>query len=294
VGTTNVTVRFNEEELRKLDELAQRMGKTRSDVIRDLVNRFDEALRQQVEVECRKAFVIGLASALESTILDPTLVLRFVRRNADILGFPDFVIGMVRVRNRVVVFSHHDRIGHQLLQLVRARVEEEIRREETEIEQEGDEEGDVGGNRAMTAHVRTGKPARPNIVRAIPVAIKYKLVGSNKNMSSTAKPIVISTMSKPVNNDGRGGAKAAVTTSALGNQKLVAASPPNAANPASPQTRGSDPQASVAANPGGPAGHVDGGSMDGPAGDFIIALITQSYHKHRDRLLKLMESVAGG
>lgn len=51
MGTVNVTVRFNEEELRKLDELAERMNKTRSDVVRDLIGKFDELLKQEVEKE---------------------------------------------------------------------------------------------------------------------------------------------------------------------------------------------------------------------------------------------------
>lgn len=66
MGTVNVTVRFTEEELQRLDELARRMNKTRSDIIRELIARFDEALKQEVDREGRRWFALGFVSALES------------------------------------------------------------------------------------------------------------------------------------------------------------------------------------------------------------------------------------
>jgi hypothetical protein len=39
---------------------------------------------------------------------------------------------------------------------------------------------------------------------------------------------------------------------------------------------------------------VGGRSMEKPAGDFVFALITNLYHKHRDALLKAVEGVMGG
>jgi hypothetical protein len=219
VGTVNVTVRFNEEELGRLDDLAQRMNKTRSDVIRDLVNRFDEVLRQEVEKERKKWMMIGFVGALESVILDPEVILRFVRRNVDVLGYPDFLIGMVRVRNRVVVLSHHDKVGNQLLQLVRAKVENEVRREEAEIEREEDDEGDVGGDRLAPAYTLVHRGVLPRTPHVAPVATKHKLVSSNKAIPPTAKPTAISTVGKSVVSGGGGNAKPAGTATVPKNQK---------------------------------------------------------------------------
>jgi hypothetical protein len=294
VGTTNVTVRFSEEELRRLDELAQRMGVTRSDVIRSLINNFDEALRQEVEKERKRWVFIGFTAALEEVILDPTLILRFVRRNVDVLGYPDFLIGMIRVRNRVLLFSHHDRIGNQLLQQVRAKVEEEVRKEEEEIEREGgeDEDTDSAGASKMPVVIRRG--AHQRTPRAIPETIKYKLVTSGRAAPPIARPTATSAADKPVNNNGEGSYKSTVATSMPGNQKLAVARLLNAGNLAGSQTRGSGPQTSNSSSNPIPAGPVGQESMDRRGGDFIIALITQSYHKHRDRLLKLMESIVGG
>ena len=294
MGTVNVTVRFNEEELGRLDDLAQRMNKTRSDVIRDLVNRFDEVLRQEVENERKKWMMIGFVGALESAILDPEVIVRFVRRNVDVLGYPDFLIGMVKVRNRVVVFSHHDRVGHQLLQLIRARIEEEVRKEEMEMEQEEGEGEGGGGVRTAPAHVHIRAGVHPRTPRAIPVAAKYKLISNNKGAPPTVKPTAISTVGRVTTNNGGGAAKAVVAASMPEKQKLVATSQPNAGSPANSQTRGSGPQTSTGGSNPNPAGPVGQESMDRRGGDFIIALITQSYHKHRDRLLKLMESIVGG
>jgi hypothetical protein len=44
---------------------------------------------------------------------------------------------MVKVRNRVVLFSHHDGSATNFLQLVKSKVKEEVRREEMEIKQGG-------------------------------------------------------------------------------------------------------------------------------------------------------------
>nr|MCG2880747.1 ribbon-helix-helix protein, CopG family [Vulcanisaeta sp.] len=197
MNSVNVTVRFSEEELRRLDELTQRMNKTRSDVIRDLINNFDEALRQEVEKERRKWMAIGFVGALESAVLDPEVVLRFVRRNVDVLGYPDFIIGMVRVRNRVVLISHHDKIGNQLLQLVRSKVEEDVRREEAEIEREGEDEEDSEGGGGALVSIRVSRPARPNTVRVAPVATNHKLVSSNRAMPPTVRLTATSTVGRP-------------------------------------------------------------------------------------------------
>jgi hypothetical protein len=294
VVNPTITVRFSEDELRKLDELAQRMNKTRSDVIRDLINRFDEALKQEVERESKKWLAIGFVSALESAILSPEVIVRFVRRNVDILGYPDFIIGMVRFRNRVVVFSHQDRIGHQLLQLVRSKIEEEIRREEMEMEQEDgeDEEDNVG--RSVPAYVRVSGPVRPGTTRAAPVTTRYRLVSSNRAAQPAAKSTAASTVSKPVNNDGGGAAKAAVATSMPGNQKLAVASPPISTNPADSQPRDSGPQVSAGGGGANSVRPVGGVSMERLGGDFAFALITNLYHKHRDALLRAVETVMGG
>jgi Ribbon-helix-helix protein, copG family. len=202
VNSVNVTVRFGEDELRRLDELAQRMGKTRSDVIRDLISRFDEALREEVEKERRKWMTIGFVGALESAVLDPKVVLRFVRRNVDVLGYPDFLIGMVKVKNRVVVFSHHDKIGSQLLSLVRSRIEEDVRKEEEEVEMEDSEDEDAGGVRVVQVRVPASRPARPNTVHAIPAAAKYKLIITNKPAPPIARPTAAKAVGKPASNGG--------------------------------------------------------------------------------------------
>lgn len=213
MGTVNVTVRFNEEELHKLDELAQRMGLTRSDVVRSLISRFDEALRQEVERERKRWIMIGFVSALELAILDPEVMLRFIRRNVDVLGFPDFLIGMTRVRNRVVVFSHHDKVGHQLLRLVKDRVEEEVRREEAEIEREGDEGEDVGDGRATQVRIPVSRPIKPSAPHAASGAHRYKILVSSKSSSPIARPTAAGVVGKSAVSGGGGDAKATANAS---------------------------------------------------------------------------------
>ncbi|MFP3216328.1 MAG: ribbon-helix-helix domain-containing protein [Vulcanisaeta sp.] len=217
-----ITVRLGEEELRRLDELAQRMGKTRSDVIRSLINDLNEALRQEVEREKKRWVAMGFVGALESIILDPTLILRFVRKNVDVLGYPDFIIGMVRVKNRVVFFSHQDKIGHQLLQLVRSKVEEEVRREEAEIEQEEGEGEEVndGVSAPAYAHVRTG--VHPRTSHAIPVPSKYKLLINSRGVPPIARPTAAGVAGKPVARGGGGNTKPAVNTTVPEKQKSIA------------------------------------------------------------------------
>ena len=294
MGTTNVTIRMNEEELRKLDELAQRMGVTRSDVIRSLVNNFEEALRREVERERKRWMAVGFVAALESAILDPEVVLRFVRRNVDVLGYPDFLIGMVRVRNRVVVFSHQDKVGHQLLQLVRSRIEDEVKREEMEMEQGDDGDEDSEGSRAAQVRIPASRPVRPNTVRAAPVATNHKLVGSNRAMPPAAKPTATFTVGKPVNNNGGGSAKSTVTASASENKKSATSGVLTTHNLATTQAKAPNPQAGGEGGATGPSGPVESTPVGKPAGDFIIALISHSYHKHRNELLRLVESIAGG
>jgi Arc/MetJ-type ribon-helix-helix transcriptional regulator len=293
VGSINVTVRFSEEELRRLDELAQRMGRTRSDVIRDLITKFDEALRQEVERESKKWLAMGFVSALESEILNPELILRFVRRNVDILGFPDFLIGMVRVRNRIVAFSHHDRVGHQLLQLVKDRVEEEVRREEMEIEQEDDGGEEVGEGRAARARTTASRPGRSNTIRVAPVATKYRIMISNRSGAHIPRLTAVATAGKPASNGGGSGAKAAGAVSVSKNQKSGSAGIPTSTAPADSQPKGSNPQTNAGGsnpNPAGPVGQV---SMDRPVGDFAFALVANLYHKRRESLLRLIEGMAG-
>jgi hypothetical protein len=292
VNSVNVTVRFNEDELRRLDELAERMNKTRSDVVRDLINKFDEVLREEVEKERRSWMLIGFMSALEEAILDPEVILRFVRRNVDVLGFPDFIIGMVRVRNRVVLFSHNDKIGSQLLSLVRSRIEDEVRREEAEIEREEDEDSEGGG--ATPVRIRASKPVRPNTIRVAPVITNHKLVSSNKAMPPIARPTAVAAVGRPVVSGGGGAAKAAVTATASENKKSATTGIPAVNNSVGSGTGGSNPQANANAggvNLAGPNGQVP---TDRPVGDFAFALVANLYHKHREGLLRLIESMAGG
>ena len=293
MGTVNVTVRFNEEELGRLDDLAQRMNKTRSDVIRDLVNRFDEVLRQEVENERKKWMIIGFVGALESVILDPEVILRFVRRNVDVLGYPDFLIGMVRVRNRVVVLSHHDKVGNQLLQLVRAKVENEVRREEAEIEREEDEDKEVGDGRSASAYVIVHRGVSPRTPHVTPVSTKYKLMITNRAAPPIARPTAVAAASRSGDSGGSGDAKAATTATAPENKKLVTTGIPATNNSAAPQVEGSNPQASVKGGATGPLGPVEQTPVGKPAGDFVIALVAHSYHKYRSELLRLVESVIG-
>jgi hypothetical protein len=221
VGTTNVTVRFNEEELRRLDELAQRMGLTRSDVIRSLINNFDEVLRQEVEKERKKWITMGFVGALELMILDPTLVLKFVRRNVDVLGYPDFLIGMVKVRNRVVVFSHQDKIGHQLLQLVRSKVEDELRREEMEVEQEEGDDEEVSVSRPTPVHVRIRGPTRPGAPHAAPGSHRYKILVSSRSAPPVGRTTAVAVANRSGSGSGSGGAEATANTSVVEKQKLA-------------------------------------------------------------------------
>ena len=147
-------------------------------------------------------------------------MLRFVRRNVDILGFPDLLIGMVRVGNRVVVFSHHDKVGSQLLQLVRSRIEEEVRREEAEIEREEGGDENTGSVKATPMHVRIRGPMKPGTPYATPGTHRYyKVIVSNKSAAPTPKPAVVSTVGKPVISNGGGDAKPTVTASVPENKK---------------------------------------------------------------------------
>ena len=294
VVSTNVTIRMNEEELRKLDELARRMNKTRSDVIRDLISRFDEVLKEEVEKERRKWVAIGFVGALESAILDPEVIMRFVRRNVDILGFPDFLVGMVRVKNRVVLFSHHDRTGSQLLQLIRSRIEEEVRREEMEMEQEDVEDEGVNVGKATPMHIRASRPARPNTVRVAPVVTNHKLVSSNRAMPPTAKPTAAPTLNKPVNSNEGGGGKSTASTTAPDSKRLAGERLAAGADSLNAQSTSSTPRVSANDNSKGVPSPVGRVSTHGLAGDFVLSLVTHSYHKYRSELLRLVESIVGG
>jgi hypothetical protein len=294
VGSINVTVRFTEDELRRLDDLAQRMGLTRSDVVRSLINNFDETLKREVEKEKKKWITMGVVGTLEAIILDPTLVLRFARRNVDILGFPDFLVGMVRVKNRVVVFSHHDRVGHQLLQLVRSKVEEEVKREEMEVEQEDSEGEEGGGVKATQVRIPVSKPIKPSAPHAAPGSHRYKILVSSRNTLPVARPIAVGVVGKSVVSGGGGDAKAASNTSVAEKQKSAATSVPAATNPVNPQTGGSNTH--VTTNGGGPhpTRSVSQAPMDRPVGDFAFALIANLYHKRRESLLRFIEALMGG
>jgi hypothetical protein len=237
---------------------------------------------------------IGFVGALESAILDPEVVLRFVRRNVDVLGYPDFLIGMVRVGNRVVLFSHHDRIGNRLLNLVRAKIEEDVKREEAEIEREGEGEGDVGVSGSAPAHVYVHASAPSRILRAAPAPTKYKVLVSNRSPAPTPKPAAVSAVDRPVNNNGGDSAKAAATATAPDSKRLASERLVAGADSLSAQSTSSTPR--VSANDSSksvpsPAGQ---GANRGLAGDFVLALITNLYHKHRDKLLELVGSVVGG
>jgi hypothetical protein len=291
VVNPTITVRLSEAELHKLDELAQRMGLTRSDVIRSLIARFDETLREEVEKEKKKWLAIGFTAALESAIIDPELVLRFVRRNVDILGFPDFLVGMVKVKNRVVLFSHHDRAGSQLLQLIRSRIEEEIRREEAEIEREGDEDEDTGGAGASKMPVVIRRGAHQRTPRAIPEVIKHKLVTSGRAAPPILRSIAVAATGKSAVSGGRDNAKAASNASVAEKQKSATLSPLAVDKSPTPQVEGSNPQAGADGSGKDVPNPVGQGANHGLSGDFIITLVTQSYHKHRDRLLKLIEDM---
>jgi predicted transcriptional regulator len=294
VGSINVTVRFSEEELQRLDELARRMNKTRSDIIRELIAKFDETLREEVEKERRKWMAIGFVGALESAILDPEVVMKFVRRNVDILGFPDFLVGMVRVRNRVVLFSHHDRTGSQLLQLIRSRIEEEIRREEAELMQEDDGDGDSEGGRAMPVRIRASKPVRPNTIRVAPVPSKYKLLINNKATPPIARPTATSAVGRHASNGGGSGAKAAVAVSVSKNQKSGSTGIPTTHNSATTQAEGPSPQVNTNAGGVDLAGPNGQAPTDRPVGDFAFALVVNLYHKRRESLLRFIEALTGG
>ena len=290
---TNVTIRMNEEELARLDELARRMNKTRSDVIRDLINNFDVTLRQEVEKERRRWMLIGFTAALEEAILDPELVLRFIRKNVDILGYPDFLIGMTKVRNRVVVFSHHDKVGDQLLRLVRAKIEEEVKREEMEIEQEEGEDEGGGGVKAIQVHIPVSKPIKPSAPHAAPGPHRYKILVSSRNALPAARPTAVAAAGRP-GGGGSGGAETTANASVAENQKPASTGLPIAGDSTGLQTRNPNSQATT--NGGGLvlARPVGQGANHGPAGDFIMALITNLYHKRRESLLRFIEALVGG
>jgi len=267
------------------------MNKTRSDIIRELINNFDEALRREIERERKRWMAIGFVGALEGIVLDPTLILRFVRRNVDVLGYPDFLIGMVRVRNRVIVFSHQDRVGSQLLSQVRSRVEEEVRREEAEIEQEDDGDEDTGGGKAASVHVHIRGPIKPGTPHAAPASTKYKLVITNRAAPAIVRSIAVAATGKSAVSGGGGDAKATSNTSVSENKKSAILSQPAVNKPPTPQVEGSNPQAGAdgsGKHAQKPAGQ---GITHELAGDFVLSLVTQSYHKHRDRLLKLIEDM---
>ena len=294
VVNPTITVRLGEEELRRLDELAQRMGVTRSDVIRSLVNNFDETLRQEVDRERKRWMAIGFVDALELAITDPEIVLRFVRRNVDILGYPDFVIGMVRVRNRVLLFSHHDKIGHQLLQQVKSKVEEEVRREEAEIEREEDDEGDVGVSGSAPAHAPVHRGVPPRIPRVTPVSTKYKLMITNRAAPPIVRSITVAATGKSAVSGGGGDTKATSNTSVSENKKSAILSQPAVNKPPTPQVEGSNPQAGADGSGKDTQKPAGQGITHELAGDFVLSLVTHSYHKYRSELLRLVESIMGG
>jgi hypothetical protein len=152
-----------------------------------------------------------------------------------------------------------------------------------EIEREGGEDEDSEGGRATPVRIRVSRPVRPNTIRAALVATNHKLVSSNRAMPPTVKPTATSTVGRPVVGNGGGSAKAAVAASVSKNQKSGSTGILTTHNSATTQAKGSGPQASAG-----------GGGLDPvPAGDFIMALITHSYHKHRNKLLNLIEALEG-
>jgi hypothetical protein len=290
---TNVTIRMSEGELRKLDELTQRMNKTRSDVIRDLISRFDEVLKQEVEKERKRWIMIGFMSALEEAILDPELVLRFIRKNVDILGYPDFLIGMTRVRNRVVVFSHHDKVGDQLLRLVRAKIEEEVKREEMEIEQEDVEGEGADGGGSPHVRVRVGRPIKPSAPHAAPGSHRYKILVSSRSAPPVGRTTAVAAAGRSVVSGRSGNAEITANTTVPEKQKVAESNLSTTADLVGSEAKASNPQASVKGGATGPSGPVEQTPVGGRGGDFILALITNLYHKHREALLKAVEDMMG-
>jgi hypothetical protein len=71
-------------------------------------------------------------------------------------------------------------------------------------------------------------------------------------------------------------------------------STPTATDPVNPQTRGSNSQVAAIGSGPSPVGPVTQVSTGKPAGDFVIALVTKLYHKHREALLRAVEAVMGG
>jgi hypothetical protein len=179
------------------------------------------------------------------------------------------------------------------LQLIRSRIEEDVRREEAEIEREGEDEEDSKDGGGALVSIRVSRPARPNTVRVAPVATNHKLVSSNRAMPPTVRLTATSTVGRPVVGNGGGSTKAAVAASVSKNQKSGSTGIPTTHNSATTQAKGSGPQASAGGGGANSVRPVGGGSMEKLAGDFAFSLVANLYHKHRDGLLKLIEGVAG-
>jgi hypothetical protein len=236
----------------------------------------------------------GFVGALEEAILDPTLILRFVRRNVDVLGYPDFLIGMIRVRNRVLLFSHHDKIGNQLLQLVRSKVEEDVRREETEIEREEDEDEEVGVSRPTPVHVRIRGPTRPGTPHAIPGTHRYEVLINSRATAPILRSIAARAVDRVAANNGGKGTKVAGVAAVPENKKSGNTGIPTTQNSATTQAKAPNPQTSGSGSGKNTPNPVGQGANHGLSGDFVLSLITHSYHKYRSELLRLVESVIGG
>jgi hypothetical protein len=200
---------------------------------------------------------------------------------------------MVRVRNRIVVFSHQDRFGRQLRLLVRGRVEEDIKREEAEIEREEDGGDDEGSGVAMTARLHVKGPTKLSAVRAAPGIPRYKIVISNKSVAAIPKPTATTTMGRPVVGNGGRGTKAAGTAAVPENKKSGSTGMPAVNNSVGSGAGGSNPQANANAggvNLAGPNGQAP---TDRPVGDFAFALVANLYHKRRESLLRFIEALGG-
>jgi hypothetical protein len=98
---------------------------------------------------------------------------------------------------------------------------------------------------------------------------------------------------KPVASGGGGGAKAAVSTIVPEKQKPATTGYPTIGNSATTQVKDPNPQASGNGSDRDVPNIVGQAPMNKPVGDFVMALITQAYHKHRNKLINLIEALGG-
>jgi len=124
------SIRLSDEEFELLERRATELGVTRTDLIRMLLTRFNETMRAERERACRECAVLGAIYALESIIFKPEVIARFIRANADILGYPVFVVGLAKVGRKIVVFTHEDKYGKVALMSVMDMIKDDLLVEE--------------------------------------------------------------------------------------------------------------------------------------------------------------------